>query len=143
MNAAKKRVYFLNGLPNPGPSTRTFEDFIRQLIKAEATGDPTILPTENKTRNKKSKIQIINEEHPQLIHQIFRYACNTIGKKASFPKLVEVMNARLQSLEYEIYLKTHNICEWFHANKGKLKAEKFVPLLTEEKKAQRVLWCQW
>ena len=53
------------------------------------------------------------------------------------------MNARLVSLGNEIYLKTHNVCEWFHLNKGKLKAEKFVPLLTEEKKAQRVVWCQW
>ena len=144
LNAAKRRVYFLNGLSEPGHSNRVIEDAIRQIRKAEVSGDQTLLPIENKTRNRKSKVQKITEAHPQLLHQVFRYACNTIGRTAPILDLVAMMNSKLANTGHnDIILKKHNFTEFFKANNGVMKAEKFVPRLTEDKKMKRVAWCQW
>ena len=144
LKAARRRIHYTSGLPEPGPTTRRIKKFIKKFQKAEFEGNVALLPTEPKSRAKKSKVQKIIEEHPQLLHKCFRYACNTIGTKASFMRFVEVMNDKLKAMGHnDIFLKKHNFVEWFRSNKGKLKADKFVPRLNDAKKQQRLEWCEW
>ena len=88
-----------------------------------------------------SKIQKILEMHPQLLHKVWRKAVKTIGKAASFARLTKLMNEILKVEGHDITLTIFNVIEFFRSFKGSLKREKFVPYLSDDKRKQRVEWC--
>jgi hypothetical protein len=53
------------------------------------------------------------------------------------------MNDKLESMSKDVRLSKHNAYTFFKKCKGTIKKEKYVPLVTEEKKRQRVIWCEW
>ena len=102
-----------------------------------------MLPRNIKKRNKMSKVNKIIDQNPELLHKAWRQAVRNYGDKASFKMLTEAMNTLLDAWGHDIHLKEHNVYQFFKLQKGSLKREKSVPLLTPEKKEKRVEWCQW
>ena len=143
LNAARRMIYYTSGLPEPPTTTRYIESFITLFLNAMKIGNGNEWPTENKSRDRKTKVQKIQDEDPELLHNVWRYAEQTIGKKASFSRFIEVMNLKLESMGKDFTLTKHNAITFFKQCKGTLKREKYVPLLTKEKKEKRVAWCNW
>ena len=56
LQAARRKIHYTCGLPEPGCNLRRIEIHIRFYLKAEAYGEEDLLPTNN-TRNRKLKIQ--------------------------------------------------------------------------------------
>jgi len=85
IRAARRKIHYTCGLPEPAKYLRCTESLIRSYLKAEAYGEEDLLPIQHK-RNRKSKIQKILEMHPQLLHKVWRKAVKTIGMAASFAR---------------------------------------------------------
>ena len=74
---------------------------------------------------------------------MWRFAEKTIGRKATFKKLTEVINHKLQTLGHPFHLSKQNLIEFLKKYKGTPKSERFVPILSDEKKQQRMAWVEW
>lgn len=147
INTAKRRIYFQSGLPQPGNNIRYIEPIVKEYYNAILIGrepwDALAQRLGPSTHERQSRVQKVMKEHPTLLHTAYRYSIKTVGMKASFPVITNVMNKKIKSIGSSITLTIHNVREFFYQHSGKLKREKFVPRLTDEKKLERVDWCEW
>ena len=125
LQAARRKIHYICGLPEPAKNVRGTEKLIRSYLNAEAQGDEELIPTKF-TRNRKSKIKKILESHPDLLHDVWRKATQTVGKEASFINITQVMNEILEVENHEFRLTKHNVIEFFTIFKGTLKREKHI-----------------
>ena len=144
LNAARRTVHYHCGLPEPGKFDKSIKRFVNKFIKSIDRHDPSLMPMNNKKRNKASKVKKIMETYPDLLHRSWREAVKIHSDKASFQQITAAINRLLESWGHgHIILKQHNIREFFKQAKGSLIREKFVPLLDDSKKNLRVQWCEW
>ena len=78
--AARKKVHYMNGLPEPTKNLRYIESFISQYVQSTMYG--VEWPIEKKSRNRKTQVEKIQLEHPKILHLVWGYTEKTIGKKA-------------------------------------------------------------
>ena len=138
INAVRKRAHYFFGLPEPSFNNRRIKNFVNKHIKADDLCDPSLLPNKIQKRNKESKILKIMISDPEILHQGWRHAIQTIGKKAPFVRIVQVMNNKFASVNKNKHLKYHDLLHFFHLQSGTLNRERFRPRLTDEHKEKEL-----
>ena len=117
------------------------QDWIANLSVNVTKGDTQPLASGHK--GSKSKTDKIEEEHLGYLHELYRYAITTVGVKATFMEIAEVMNAKSQSpseTRPELNLHYKQVYRWWKANDGKEVSPFEKPRLTDKHKADRVDW---
>ena len=100
INAASRRVYYLHGFNEPPKASRATQKLIDAIIfSAIESLTPIDIPIcQPRTSFKKTKIQHIENDHPQFLHKAYRYATRAIGIKASYDDLARVMTQKLKNI---------------------------------------------
>jgi hypothetical protein len=67
-------IHYTNGLPEPSRSTKFMELFMKRFRDAIKIGYGHMWPIEDKGRDRKSKVEKFQEQEPEVLHQVWRYA---------------------------------------------------------------------
>ena len=87
-NSSRKRAHLFFGLPEPSFYNRR-KVFIDKHVKTDDLCDPCPFPSKTYKRNNQSKVWKIMSCDPETLHQGWRCAIQTIGKKHNFLELLK------------------------------------------------------
>ena len=100
-------------------------------------------PLKPQHKGSKATTGNIEEQHKFYLHELYGYAISTTRVKATFKKITESMNEKLQSpaeARPELSLHYKQVYSWWKANGGVEKSPFEKPRLAEEHKKNRVIW---
>jgi hypothetical protein len=147
-DAASKLVSYDWGFIEQAASGRTVREWcqaIEQSLRMGPVPMGRVLATKPFGPQKGAYIVQIERKHNGYLHSLYRRAVRIEGAKASWDDIADQMN-QLSSGRGEsrdtLKLSAAQLRRWFLSLKGKYKANITQPLLTEEKKTQRVGWAE-
>jgi hypothetical protein len=106
------------------------------------TGDPVKLYGKPRA-GRPSYVSRIEAIHPGYLRELYRYAENMLGNRATFSELADCMNQRsdMPTEEREtLSLHPEQLRRWFHSEKGKQLAASARPRLTDDQRRKRIGW---
>lgn len=92
-----------------------------------------------------SYCDVIEENFPGYLHQLFRHAQHVRGAMATFHELADIMNQKSAMPGEDrptLSLSRKQVARWFKKYSGKERASCEKPLLTTEHKQRRVAWAR-
>ena len=108
-NAVQKRAHHFFGLPKPSINDRRIKNFVNKHAKEDDLCDPSFLPNKTQKRSEQSKMLKLMVSDPETLHQGWRHAIQTIGKKALFVRIfkrwVNVLNLTLKDNDGNRFVK--------------------------------------
>ena len=86
----------------------------------------------------------IEQQYPQRLHELYRYAEKVNSNQATFEALAASMNnkASIDYPEMELRMNTNKIYRWFKTQGGNEKSSLPKPLVTPEMKPERLDWAK-
>ena len=139
-DAACRQLAYDHGFPKStgGSMLKKWASTLTSGVKGGATD-----PLASRHRGSKSVTEKNEEERADYLHELYRYAISTVGIKATFKELSDSMNGKTQSpteLRSDLNLHYQQVYKWWKKQGGKEKSPFEKPQLTDEHKANRVLW---
>lgn len=92
----------------------------KKLKSGVASGETAPLTSQHK--GSRAKTDEVDEQYPGYLHELYRYAINTAGIKATFNEIAESMNMKSQNpteLRPALSLHYKQVYRWWHKNGGK------------------------
>jgi len=139
--AACRQVSYDMGYPVPLAHTRLASWY--GSINAAITGGENNDPLSPSRSGRARYVDIIEEEHPGYLRELYRYAESTLGATATWQEFVEIINLKSAAPGEErptLSISRKQLARWFQKNGGKEVSVVERPLLTREHKERRVQW---
>ena len=114
----------------------------KKLDEALVQGRMQSKPLTNKHIGSVSQVTRIEEDLPGHLHELYRYAIELRGSKASFGELAEVMNVKSLTKNVYIKLSSYQLYRWFKSNGGKEISPVEKPKDTPKLILKRLMWIQ-
>ena len=140
--AACRQVAYDHGFPVVTGSNR-IAVWAANLSSGITAGETA--PLQSKHKGRKKKTDLIEAKYPGYLHELYRYATTTVGVKASFEELTDVMNEKSASpfeARPAVNLHRQQVYRWFKLNGGSETSAFEKPRLTDKHKKDRVAWVQ-
>ena len=144
--AVGKREAYLCGYPKPFGWSTVMKWWKKHEREEQEMYDFDGIFATNRKRKRNSYIQAIQEKYPGFLHELYRYASNTIGHNSNNFRVRTLMikKARLDypncPVRGKLILTKHHFKTFFTNNGGKYKKISSKPRLSETQMRHRLIW---
>jgi hypothetical protein len=146
--AAIRIVAYDTGLKK-APKGTCFAKWLKEFedaLAGKATGlGESLLQGEKHGRKDGSYWKSVESTHPGYLHNMFWLACKKVGYEAMYREIADAMNDMSDNPASDIPaldMSREKLVIWFREMKGKALKRVSRPILTPDRKADRVQWCK-